>query len=72
MQTWQKSWIWKIKFMSNQDLLEEYVDLSKGDLESGCMSRRGEWRLEKMKKVLYERLIACNFLENNTFTHDRY
>jgi len=49
--------------LSNNDLLTETIEASKGDDYDGFFTPWGEWQLEQLKAELSQRLLAIDFLD---------
>jgi hypothetical protein len=53
----------EIEALSNEQLLEEVLDLAGGDDYDGCFTSRGWRTFERLKVELESRLLKVGFLE---------
>lgn len=58
MNQYQKYTIDREKEMSNEELLDEVIELAAGDGYDGCFTKQGLWEFQYLKKKLYERLAS--------------
>ncbi len=56
MGTFKENTIEREKHLTNQELLEEVIDLASGDDWDGAFTERGAWEFEYLQGKLKERL----------------
>lgn len=54
----------EISIMSNDKLLESYIELQGGDDYDGCFTTRGDVRFKAFSRELFDRLYKIGFLDN--------
>jgi hypothetical protein len=62
---WKIKYIEKINSMTNDQLFDEYQDVSQSDDYDGIFTKRGEWKLNKVEGILVLRLIDFGFLSES-------
>jgi hypothetical protein len=63
MYPWQKDYLSRISKMTNEEVLEEYTDLTQGDDYDGGRTSKGDWKYPKIDEELHKRLKECGFLK---------
>ena len=61
---WQTKYLEAIANMSNEEVLDEYTELSCGDDYDGMYTDRGQWRYKKITEEFHKRLIAVGYLKS--------